>query len=247
MHRSILSGLILILLAAPPHAVAENDQYVPPKAMILPTGFAITPMDAPESKFEPLNPGLHNFPKFVASGATTTVVSPDQKTLLVLTSGYNLNNTIFGKRDGKASQQYVFVYDITGGQPVRKQVLKLPNSFAGISFYPGGQVFYVGGASDDDIHVFVKHADEKWSEDSCPIRLKNKPGNGLNAPETRVTGGVAVTADGSKIVVANVYNDSVSIVDLRTHAISQLDLRPGKSVPAKHGVPGGEYPFWVVT
>jgi hypothetical protein len=38
----------------------------------------------------------------------------------------------------------------------------------------------------------------------------------------------------------------ISIADLRTHAISQLDLRPGKSVPPKRGIPGGEYPFWVV-
>ena len=27
---------------------------------------------------------------------------------------------------------------------------------------------------------------------------------------------------------------------------TELDLRPGKSNPAQSGVPGGEYPFWVV-
>jgi hypothetical protein len=94
MHRLIFSGLISILLAAPPNGEAENDRYAPPQAMILPTGFAITPMAAPEATFEPLYPGLHNFPEFVASGATTTVVSPDQKTLLVLTSGTSIDQIV---------------------------------------------------------------------------------------------------------------------------------------------------------
>jgi hypothetical protein len=87
---------------------------------------------------------------------------------------------------------------------VRKQVLQAPNSFAGVSFDPGGQIFYVGGGSDDDIHVFVKCRNGTWGDDGHPIRLDNKPGNGLTAPgpETKVTGGLAVTADGSRIVVA---------------------------------------------
>jgi YVTN family beta-propeller protein len=246
MHRTIFSGVISILLAARWLGASEHDQHVPLETVILPAGFAITPMSAPKAKFELLNPRLPNFRKFVASGAATTVVSPDRRSLLVLTSGYNRNNTIFGKPDAKASQQYVFIFDITGGQPVRKQVLKLPNSFAGLCFDPGGQIFYVGGGSDDNIHVFVKRRSGIWGDDGHPIPLKNKPGNGLNAPETKVTGGLAVTSDGSKIVAANVFNDSVSIVDVRTREVSQLDLRPGKGMPARHGIPGGEYPFWVL-
>jgi YVTN family beta-propeller protein len=85
-----------------------------------------------------------------------------------------------------------------------------------------------------------------WSERDKPISLKNPPGNGYNPKETSLAGGLAVTVDGSKIVVANVFNDSVSIVDTRTRTPTTVDLRPGKGPSPRHGVPGGEYPFWVV-
>ena len=98
-------GLISISLAAQLLAAAEDQPYASPEGIMLPTGFAISPISAPESKFELLNPGLLNFPRFVASGATATAISPDQRTLLVLTSGYNRNNTVFGKTDAEASQQ----------------------------------------------------------------------------------------------------------------------------------------------
>jgi len=111
-------------------------------------------------------------------GAAATAVSPDQRTLLVLTSGFNRNSDIFGNWNLKASQQYVFVYNIAAGRPERKQVLKVSNSFAGLSFDPSGQLFYVGGGSDDNIHVFVKNRNGTWVERDKPISLKNKPGNG---------------------------------------------------------------------
>jgi hypothetical protein len=123
MHRLIFIGLISISLTAHSLAAAEDYSYASPEPIMLPTGFAITPMSAPESKFELLNPRLPNFPRFVASGAAAMAVSPDQRTLLVLTSGYNRNNNLLGKLDSQASQQYVFVYDIAGGRPERKQVL----------------------------------------------------------------------------------------------------------------------------
>jgi YVTN family beta-propeller protein len=56
-----------------------------------------------------------------------------------------------------------------------------------------------------------------------------------------------VTSNGSKLVIANVYNESISIVDLSSFSLPKdIDLRPGKRDPDKSGVPGGEYPFWVV-
>ena len=61
--------------------------------------------------------------------------------------------------------------------------------------------------------------------------------------------GVAVSGDGKTLVVANYYNDSVTVFTGGLGNWSkgtELDLRPGKSDPSKIGVPGGEYPFWVV-
>jgi len=64
--------------------------------------------------------------------------------------------------------------------------------------------------------------------------------------------GLAISKDGKTLVVANYYNDSISIFKgglghwarqpNGTHP--DFDLRPGKSGGIS-GTPGGEYPFWV--
>src|SRR6266851_9725453 len=58
-------------------------------AEFLPTGKQITPTAATGSTFGPLNPDLPGHPDFTAGQAVTTATSPDGKTLLILTSGYN--------------------------------------------------------------------------------------------------------------------------------------------------------------
>jgi hypothetical protein len=61
-----------------------------PPAQALPNlGQQITPLAPQDSRFEPMNPDLPDNPAWLAGQAVTTVVSPDGKTLLVLTSGYN--------------------------------------------------------------------------------------------------------------------------------------------------------------
>jgi len=52
-------------------------------------GQQITPLVPQGSRFVPMNPDLSDKPAWLAGQAVTTVVSPDHKTLLVLTSGYN--------------------------------------------------------------------------------------------------------------------------------------------------------------
>jgi YVTN family beta-propeller protein len=61
--------------------------------------------------------------------------------------------------------------------------------------------------------------------------------------------GVAISNDGQTLVVANYYNDSITVFNGgygNWSKVKELDLRPGKNDPAKVGTPGGEYPFWVV-
>jgi DNA-binding beta-propeller fold protein YncE len=242
---AILTVLILTpaSYAGPARSGKANDD----PGALLPTGKRITPTAAPGSHFETLNPGLPNFPDFRAGQAVSTVISPDRKTLLVLTSGYNLNNGTDGNPVRDASQEYVFVFDISNGPPEQKQVLKVPNTFVGIAFSPGGNEFYVSGGKDDNVHTFAAGSDGKWSEGAEPVRLGHGAGLGLLAgKEPLAAGGLAVTADGQTLVIANVYNDSVSIIDLPSRAVTrELDLRPGKIDPAKSGVAGGEYPLWV--
>ncbi|MBS1213087.1 MAG: uncharacterized protein H6R26_1704, partial [Proteobacteria bacterium] len=111
-------------------------------AQFLPTGKRITPEAAPNSQFKPLNPQLATRPDFLADHAVDSVLSPDGKTLLILTSGYNRNNGPSGSRVVAESNEYVFVFDISGPAPIQTQAIQVPNTFNGIAWNPNGQEFY---------------------------------------------------------------------------------------------------------
>jgi YVTN family beta-propeller protein len=215
------------------------------------TGQEITPLAPPGARFEYLNPGLADMPDWVAGQAASAVTSSDKKTLLVLTTGYNLVNFASGTRLGANnpanSTEYIFIYDISSGSPVKKQVLKVPNTYNGIVFDPSGKAFYVPGGVDDTVHTYSLGSNGAWSEDSTsPIKLNHAAAAGLSLkPEAA---GIDITKDGSKLVVTNYYNDSITILTRAGNGWSvsaELDLRPGKTDSTKSGVPGGEYPFWV--
>jgi DNA-binding beta-propeller fold protein YncE len=229
-------------------ASAKEEATTTSGSQVLPTGQSISPLNAPGAKIVDLNPGLTDLPEFVAGGGITTVLSPDQKTLLALTSGHNLVRVASGDKKSLDSDQYVFVFDVSGDQPQQKQVIRVPNTFAGIAFDPSGEKFYLGGGKDDNIHVYLLKAGS-WQEEASAIPLGHEGGNGLRRKETLpVTAGLAVTSDGQTLVVANIQNDSVSIINLSAEIVKQeLDLRPGKIDSRHQGEAGGEYPFWVTT
>jgi DNA-binding beta-propeller fold protein YncE len=216
------------------------------------TGQRITPLAPHNSQFVPLNPGLSDNPEYVAGQAATSIVSPDGKTLVVLTSGYNLVKAASGANAGAVipadSTQFVFVYDISQYRPVQKQVLPVANTYYGIVFDPSGTAFYVAGGVSDNVHIFALGQNGLWAAQAgSPIALGHTAGVGLEV--SPCAAGVAITNDGSKLVVANYYNDSISVLTKLASgwAVSaELDLRPGVLDPSAAGVPGGEYPFWVV-
>ena len=223
---------------------------IPASSEVIPnSGQQITPTAPRDARFEHLNPGLSDQPKHLAGGAVTTVVSPDGATLLVLTSGYNLVNSSAGTLVPADSTQFVFVYDISQHIPVLKQVIHVPNTYGGLVFDPSGKAFYVAGGVDDDVHIYTLGQNGGWSEQTgSPITLGHLgQGVGLSVPPQAA--GLALTSDGSKLVVTNYFNDSISVLaksDKGWSVTSELDLRPGKLNPSASGVPGGEYPSWVV-
>ena len=87
-------------------------------AIRLPTGQLISPTAAFGAIFERLNPHLADFPEHAAANAVTTALSPDRRTLLVLTSGYNLVKDATGKTVPAASSEYVFVWDVSVSAPI---------------------------------------------------------------------------------------------------------------------------------
>ncbi len=245
---AVIAVIVLIfVLLHHSHASALQQpapQAAEPTREVLPTGMAITP-EAPRGvAYFPLDPHLRQFPSFVAGQPVTIAPSPGGKTLLVLTSGYNRNNGPTGRRVRSASNEYIFVYDLTHDSPHQTQVLQVPDTFDGIAWNPAGTAFYVSGGVDDDIHIF-RRSDGRWRQSRRPIPLEHLHGLGIeNDP---VAAGLAVTADGRRLLVANFENDSVSLVSLRARRkIAELDLRPGKIDPRERGVPGGEFPFWVL-
>jgi YVTN family beta-propeller protein len=191
-----------------------------------------------------LKPALPNAPELEVGGAVTEALSPDGRTLAVLTTGFNRwRDPATGKRDPRLQNEYVFLFDVSGGAPVQRQVLELPNTWAGIMFGPDGKSLYVSGGVDDSVHTFAFDGTH-WAEAGPAIPLGHQAGVG--AEIRPVAAGLAVTADGRRIAVANMYNDSLSVVDVATRrAVANIDLRPGKSGGA-HGAAGGNYPYWVV-
>jgi DNA-binding beta-propeller fold protein YncE len=263
MHRTLridammaAGTLCIAALAGQTVAQAQLNTSAP---QILSTGQVITPVAPPGSTFEPLNPNLADNPTYTAGQAVTTAESPDGKTLLILTSGYNLWAYTTGANAGNEnpadSNEYVFVFDISHGKPVQKQALQVPNTYSGIAFNPGGTQFYVAGGADDIVHVFGLIAGV-WAEVQTPVALGHfataNPdlGNygGLGLETEPMASGLGVSQNGQTIVVANYENDSVSVLTNSGAGWSkaaELDLRPGVIDPSLATVPGGEYPYWV--
>ncbi len=90
-----------------------------------PPGLYITPTALPNAAQQELNPGLKNYPNFVAGEAVKAVVSPDGKTLAILTAGMNSlyvpnpnpdpSNPV-ATIDTGASTQFLFLYDISSAK-----------------------------------------------------------------------------------------------------------------------------------
>jgi len=249
--RSVLlkAALLAMLLFDASSAVAVDETW-------LPTGQFITPLAAPGAKFDPLALELPVIGHAVAGQAVTTALSPDGRSLFVLTSGYNLWHDPQGKVIPEASSEHLFVYDVSTGSPIFRQAVAVPNAFGGLAIATDGTTIYVGGGSDDSVVTLRRDAQNNWSKARPTWKLTHVAGNAVikyAAVLKPAAAGLALTADGNRIVLANYENDSITIFDaIRDKALTdtiqtgtELDLRPGKSDPAQQGVPGGEFPNWV--
>ena len=222
---------------------AQTPSGLPQKVA---SGQTVTPLAPAGAAFTRLNPHLKNFPDYTVGQAVKMALSADGRTLLVLTSGYNILYGVHGEKDPTASNEYVFVYDVTHDELRQAQVLQVPNAFFGLAFSPDGSRFYASGGADDDVHVFaVDHG--VWAESGKPIALGHEHGVGQNGGNGKPTvANLAVSANGQFLVAANFFNDAISVVDLDSRTkIGELDLRPGIIDAAQSGVAGGENPFGV--
>jgi len=213
----------------------------------LATGQYVTPTALRGSSQQFFNPGLADYPNFIAGEAVRSQLSPDGTTLAVLCAGQNSLIKPDGNTDTAASTQFIFLYDVSGSHkrsPQLIQVLKPTNSHVGLVFSPDGQQLYAAGGRNDLVHVYGKSG-ATWAE-SGTIALNHASGIGIGvAPNA---GGLGISKDGKTLVVVNNYNDSISVIDTATRSVRyEHDLRPYFSGnEGRSGGVGGTFPFAVV-
>src|SRR5215831_7654672 len=220
-------------------------------------GLYITPTALSHAVQQELNPGLTNYPNFIAGEAVKAVVSPDGTTLAVLTAGMNSLYDSNGNVDAAASTQFLFLYDISGNnkkKPALKQVIQQLNAHVGLVWAPNGQTLYAAGDCDDAVYVYSsngtsfalnKQISLGHAPNGCVSNTANRTGLGLGV-EPNVAG-LAISPDGKTVVAVNNYNDSISVIDTATGTVQyEYDLRPFSSSGAPAGTKGGTFPFAVV-
>ena len=212
------------------------------------TGQFVTPTAPRGAVQQFLNPKLTAYPNFIAGEAVRSQLSPDGKTLAVLCAGMNSLVKTDGTTDTAASTQFLFIYDVGGSHceaPLLKQVIQQTNAHVGLAFAPDGNTLYAAGGRDDSVYAYSKVGDT-WSLGVVLGLGHASKGVGINvAPNAS---GLAVSRDGKTLVVANNYNDSISVVDTANGTVRyEHDLRP--FFTGNEGVSGGvggTYPFAVV-
>ena len=267
---------LLVVAALPTRAKTARDTTTDDKSAT-PPGLFITPTALPNAVQQDLKPGLalHNFatnyPNFVAGEAVKAVVSPDGKTLAILTAGMNslyfpnncdpgTPNCGVGTLDTSASTQFLFLYDVSGANktsPILKQVLQQPNAHVGLVWSPDSKTLYAAGGCDDAVYAYNNNGGSfalsgkiSLGHTPCPVPFtggpnQNKSGLGLGSVAPNVAG-LAISANGKTLVAANNYNDSISVIDTASGTVRyEYDLRPFASSGAANGTKGGTFPYSV--
>ena len=271
-------ALLAVGLSTTPAARMQFHDDDDDKKSPTPPGLFITPTVLPDAIQQDLNPGLGlpyfamNYPNFVAGQAVKAVVSPDGKTLAILTAGMNSlyfpNNCEpgttgcnVGKVDTTASTQFLFLYDIAGANktsPVLKQVIQQPNAHVGLVWSPDSKTLYAAGGCDDAVYAYANNGGSfalsgkiSLGHTPCPFPFtspanQNTSGLGLSGAVAPNVAGLAISADGKTLVAANNYNDSISVIDTATQTVRyEYDLRPFATSHAPGGTKGGTFPYSV--
>jgi YVTN family beta-propeller protein len=96
------------------------------------------------------------------------------------------------------------------------QSLPQPAAFLGLAFAPDGRTLYSSGANQDLVYVY------RWADDRATladsIMLAEKA---ARAAGTRYPAGLAVSADGARLYVAENVADSLAVIDVQTRRVVQ--------------------------
>ncbi|HEX3703162.1 MAG TPA: beta-propeller fold lactonase family protein [Vicinamibacterales bacterium] len=259
---SVLTSATLLALSTRAHVQerdhdGDRDDDRPSNAAVLPTGQFVTPTAIDDAVQQYLNPGLSAYPNFVAGEAVRSRLSPDGTTLAILTAGQNSLYKPDGTVDVANSTQFLFLYNVSGANksnPKLVQVIQQVNAHVGLAFSPDGNTIYAAGGNDDAVYVYTKSGSQFVA--ATPIALGHfAPGakgsarqKGIGVGVEPNASGLDVSADGRTLVVANNYNDSISVIDTATRTVRyEHDLRPFfAGNEGRNGGVGGTFPYGVV-
>ena len=197
LPQAIVLALTILVFAsfanAQPSARLDDDDDKSPT----PPGLYITPTALANAVQQPLNPGLTNYPNFVAGQAVKAVVSPDGNTLAILTAGFNSLYDSNGVVDKAASTQFLFLYDVAGAhksRPVLEQVIQRLNAHVGLVWAPNSQTLYASGGCDDAVYAYSNNGTSfvlsatislGHAPDGCVSNPANQTGLGLGVEPNR--------------------------------------------------------------
>jgi YVTN family beta-propeller protein len=132
-------------------------------------------------------------------------LSPDGKTLLVSNDGQGL--------------QSLQVVDAGTSHVLQTIPYASPKSlFMGLAFSPDGQTAYASGGGDEKIHVYSVAGGALTEQAPLSLPTTDPSGKKINM----YPAGLAVTADGRRLVVADHLADAASVVDTTTGAVSTV-------------------------
>jgi len=266
-RRSLFQMLLAIVVVLPFVTLAiRGERGGDTPRLRVATGQFITPFAAPGATVEALHTDLRSDTNANAANAVSSALSPDGRTLLILTSGFN--NSFF-REDGTpivypvldpatglptgsttSSAEWLFVYDVSRGAPVQTQKFNLPVTYNGLVWDPSGERFYVSGGANDIVYPF-KRSGHSFQLDAPFIVLNTggqlddtKAGPAMHdfglAPFP-VVAGLGVGSDGRVLYAANFENDSLSLIDVSSRLVTErvVFTAPGDRKAR------GEYPFWI--
>lgn len=232
---TLLVTLTLLVPCASAAARDADDDVTPP-------GFALTPLAMPGSKLTRLGTLDGTAASPALTNPAAIAYSPDGKVLAVLTSGFNSMALPDGAPDTAHSTERLILFRITTAGAMKVTEVPLQASFGGLAWSPDGTRIAVTLGVADAVAIYGWNGTALTAV-GTPITLGHQAGLGLRVKPAAA----GVTwAGADRLLVANFFNDSVSLVSVSTRRVmTETDLRPGKINTSQSGIPGGTYPFRV--
>ena len=228
-----------VLLAAPMAADEDHRPSWLVDGERVPTGAHITPTAAPGAIFRPSTRSRRR-PDFIAGQAVTTALSPDRRTLLVLTAG-TTGNTVHRRRVAPSRTNTSSSTTCRARRRSSARCCTVPNTFNGLAWNPAGDEFYVtGGGGRQRARLSPKPATSGREAAADPSRAYER----ARAATGRWPPGWPSTRAGDSPARGQLRErlGEPRRPDHANASSPSCDLRPGKSDPAQAGVPGGELP-----